>query len=243
MRVASQIIWVGRMNYQDFINDILNRRGRFNCGDQYHERHHIKPKCMGGTNDKENLIDLFAQEHFIAHKLLAEENPHNIKLTEAYNIMAFVKNKHQQRYQITPEEYEEARKMVSNSRKELYKNKANHPSYGKHLSDETKQKISKANKNNKYCVGRIMSEETRKKISRANKNPSAETRKKMSEAQKRRHLEGENNPRARKVRRISDGKVYGCIKEAALDNNINYSTLKSRLSKGTKDFEFCDTQI
>lgn len=59
------------MNYIEFINSILNTRGRFNCGDEYHERHHIVPKCKNGTNDDNNLIDLFAREHFIAHKLLA----------------------------------------------------------------------------------------------------------------------------------------------------------------------------
>lgn len=39
---------------------------------------------MGGTNDEENLIDLFAQEHFIAHRLLTEENPDNEKLVYAW---------------------------------------------------------------------------------------------------------------------------------------------------------------
>ena len=37
--------------YQDFINNILETRGRFNCGDEYHEKHHIIPKCMDGTDD------------------------------------------------------------------------------------------------------------------------------------------------------------------------------------------------
>ena len=31
---------------------------------------------MGGTNDSSNLIYLYAQEHYYAHKLLAYENPH-----------------------------------------------------------------------------------------------------------------------------------------------------------------------
>lgn len=69
-----------KITYQNFINNILNTRGRFNCGKEYHERHHIIPKCLNGTNDKNNLIDLYAKEHFIAHKLLALENPNNIKL-------------------------------------------------------------------------------------------------------------------------------------------------------------------
>lgn len=81
------------MTYNEFINKILNTRGRFGCGDIYHERHHIIPKSCGGSNEDNNLIDLFAREHFIAHKLLALENPNNIKLVQAYNIMAFTKNK------------------------------------------------------------------------------------------------------------------------------------------------------
>ena len=80
------------MTYQEFIEDILISRGRFNCGETYHERHHILPKCLGGTNNKENLIDLYAKEHFIAHKLLAQEHPNEIKLIQAYNIMAFAHN-------------------------------------------------------------------------------------------------------------------------------------------------------
>lgn len=56
------------MTYIEFINNILDTRGRFSCGDEYHERHHITPRCMGGTDDNDNLIDLFAREHFEAHK-------------------------------------------------------------------------------------------------------------------------------------------------------------------------------
>ena len=55
--------------YEEFINNILNNRGRFACGDEYHERHHIIPRCIGGTDDYNNLIDLYAKEHFEAHRL------------------------------------------------------------------------------------------------------------------------------------------------------------------------------
>lgn len=111
------------MTYQEFIKDIIKTRGQFNCGEQYHERHHIIPKCMGGSDDKSNLIDLFAKEHFIAHKLLAEENSDNIKLIQAYHIMAHTKNNSSQnenRYELTPEEYEEERILFSQKLKEYY---------------------------------------------------------------------------------------------------------------------------
>ena len=101
------------MTYKEFINNILQSRGRFIDSDEYHERHHIIPKCKNGSNDENNLIDLFAREHFIAHKLLAEENTDDDQLVRAYMLMAFVKDKNQMRYELTPEEYEEARKMYS----------------------------------------------------------------------------------------------------------------------------------
>ena len=95
--------------YDEFINNILETRGRHGCGDEYFETHHIIPKCLDGTNDEENLIDLFAREHFEAHRLLALENPNNEKLTYAWWMMATIKNEYQERCRINAEEYEEAK--------------------------------------------------------------------------------------------------------------------------------------
>ena len=127
--------------YQEFIQNILNTRGRFNCGKEYHERHHIVPRCIGGTDDKENLIDLFAREHFIAHKLLALENQDNQKLIHAWWMMSTTTKSGQRQESVTPEEYEEARKLFSQSMCG-----ENNPMYGKpspmkgiHLSEDQKQ--------------------------------------------------------------------------------------------------------
>ena len=106
------------MTYLEFIQNILKSRGRRGCGDNYHEKHHIVPKCMGGTNDEDNLIDLYAREHFIAHKLLAKENPDNDKLVYAWWCMSVVRNKNtQERYELTPEEHEEAKIAYNNVNK------------------------------------------------------------------------------------------------------------------------------
>lgn len=190
------------------------------------------------SDEAENLVDLYAHEHFIAHKLLSDENPDDDRLTQAYFAMASVRTPHEERYDLSPEEYEEARIRFSNALKRRYKDKTKHPSYGKPISEERKQIISKANKGNRYCVGRVVSEETRQKISQANKNPSDETRQKMSEAQLRRGLSYGNNPRAKRVMRNSDGKVYGSIKEAAEDNNMVYTTFKALLGAGKVDFSY-----
>lgn len=101
------------MTYKDFINNIIKVRGRVIYDDEYHEVHHVVPRCKNGTDDENNLIDLYAKEHFIAHKLLAEENPDDDQLVYAYALMAFVKDKNQKRYELTPEEYEEARRTFS----------------------------------------------------------------------------------------------------------------------------------
>ncbi len=72
------------MNYNNFIQDILNTRGRFNIPDgMYKERHHIIPRCLGGSNNKDNLIDLYPEEHYDAHRLLFEENLNNFKIAQA----------------------------------------------------------------------------------------------------------------------------------------------------------------
>lgn len=105
-------------NYEEFITNIIVTRGRFACGEEYHERHHIMPRCLGGTDDESNLVDLFAKEHFIAHKLLAQENPENDNLAYAWWMMAVVSSENQERYELSPEEYEEAKKIFSNAQRE-----------------------------------------------------------------------------------------------------------------------------
>ena len=70
------------MNYKK-IYDQLIMRSKTRKLTEYKERHHIVPKCMNGTNDKENIAELTAREHFIAHKLLCEIYPENNKLRYA----------------------------------------------------------------------------------------------------------------------------------------------------------------
>ena len=38
----------------------------------YTESHHILPRSMGGSNEKANLVNLTAREHFICHILLTK---------------------------------------------------------------------------------------------------------------------------------------------------------------------------
>ena len=167
-----------KQTYQEFINEILNTRGRFACGDTYHERHHILPRCMGGDDDDDNMIDLYGREHFIAHKLLAEENPKNEKLVYAWWMMSNIKTNTQERYELTAEEYEDVRTALHESMK-------GHP-----VSEETRRKIGRVHKGKVMSAasrlkmsqsrkGHIVTEETRCKIGKSKKNLSDDTRQKL----------------------------------------------------------------
>lgn len=118
------------VTYHEFIANILLTRGRNGCGDEYHEEHHIVPKCMGGLNDKENLIDLFAEEHFIAHKLLAFENPNNDSLQRAFSAMAYVRREGR-KYNVDAEDYAYIKLQNSQRLKQQWDN----PEYRMNMSD------------------------------------------------------------------------------------------------------------
>ena len=79
----------------------------------YTELHHIIPQSMGGgSNDKENLVELTAREHFICHWLLIKmtEGEDRSKMLYALNGMK-AENRYQQRYhtKITARVYEKYR--------------------------------------------------------------------------------------------------------------------------------------
>lgn len=191
------------LTYEEFINNILETRGRFNCGDEYHERHHIVPRCMDGGNNEENLIDLFAREHFIAHKLLVLEHPDNDSLIHAWWMMAHgTKSEHQDRYEATPEEYEEAKIAAVRA--------ISRTNTGRKQSEEQKRATGDRFR------GVPKSEEHRKKISESNKGKtySEETLRKMSERQI-----GSKSPRARKIIQYdlfgNYIRIWDCIKDAS----------------------------
>lgn len=78
------------MNYKNHYEKLITR-ARDRIIEGYLENHHILPKCMGGTNDKINLVKLTAREHFIAHVLLVKIHPKAYKLIFAVNAMSCFK--------------------------------------------------------------------------------------------------------------------------------------------------------
>ena len=119
------------MTYDDFIENIKSSRGQWNIPEgSYWEGHHIIPKCLRGKGNSrqkhENIIWLYAKEHYIAHKLLLEKYPDNKSIILAFSMMAFPKGKTKRENMLTPEEYEEAKILFSKSI-----SGKNNPMYGK----------------------------------------------------------------------------------------------------------------
>lgn len=136
--------------YEEFVQNILNTRGRFGVPlGAYKEQHHIVPKCMGGRNDPDNLIDLYAYEHYEAHKLLAKENPDNEKLQYAWwqMCMCIVNGRE---YEVSAEDYNEAKMLHSKLMSERMK--------GRYVSEETRKKQSMAR------IGMVYSDTCRENI-------------------------------------------------------------------------------
>lgn len=74
------------MNYKKHYELLINR-GKNRMLSGYVERHHIIPKCMGGTDDYENLVQLTPEEHYLAHQLLIKMYPTIPGLAHAAQLM------------------------------------------------------------------------------------------------------------------------------------------------------------
>lgn len=176
------------ISYAEFIQRIIDTRGQWNIPDgEYFEVHHIIPKCMGGSGDcrlcrrsqhHPNLIFLYAREHFIAHKLLALENPNNKSLVLAWSMMAFPSgdgSRAKRQYEITSEEYEQLKQLQSSVMRQNNNFLKNGEPWNK----------GKRNVYNQSTLNRIRA--PRPKMQGVKK--SEETKRRMSEAVRKRYIE------------------------------------------------------
>ena len=110
------------MDYKThYINLITSRFNRVLDPNVYYERHHIIPKCLGGSNKKENLVYLTAREHYIAHWLLYRIRPHSNGVSFAFWKMSFgggkfLKNR---QYRISSTAYSEAKQAMASANRRL----------------------------------------------------------------------------------------------------------------------------
>jgi hypothetical protein len=94
----------------------ITDRARTRKLEGYTERHHVIPKSLNGSDDKNNLVDLTAREHFICHWLLTKMYTGEAKAKMVYALNGMKRNgKFTQRYEtlITSRVYESLKKEFS----------------------------------------------------------------------------------------------------------------------------------
>jgi hypothetical protein len=158
------------------------------------EKHHIVPKSLGGSNDKNNLVRLTPKQHFICHRLLVKMTTGiaRQKMVYAFWIMSNKKRSHivssnsysnakrliqdvMSKRQITDEFRQQCSKRMSGTKMLLKTREALlKANTGKIPTNNTKQKLksslSEWYKNNTNTrVGQKRTEEQKKHISDAKK--------------------------------------------------------------------------
>ena len=111
------------MNYSKIYNRLVsNKTKRKKDKNTYYEDHHIVPRCLGGSDDKSNLVLLTAREHFIAHRLLSKIYPEDLNLKLAVLFMASIETLGEtfkvtsRTYSLLKTEASEARKVKASHR-------------------------------------------------------------------------------------------------------------------------------
>jgi hypothetical protein len=162
------------VNYNKIYDQLINKaQNRKLTG--YIERHHILPRSMGGRNHKDNLVDLTAREHLLAHMLLWRIH-RNTSMSYALWLMSNTRG-----IKLNSRMYESLRLNVSNLVSKQMSEKI--------ITNETRNKMSASLK------GRVFTSEHRQKISNSRKgvhtipkgykfNFSEEDIKKRSESRK-----------------------------------------------------------
>ena len=192
------------MNYKNIYDSIilkyknldLQKLKKDNLNYIYLETHHIIPKCMNGSNQVENLVNLPAREHFICHLLL----PKIYKGTEfEYPLWTaahrFVYgNDMKNKIKITSNQYKIIKENFSKLKSEANKGEGN-PCYGRIWTREQRANMSQKMKGRtlEEKIGKERADISKKKMSESQKKRknhrrgfkhTLETRQKMSNSQK-----------------------------------------------------------
>lgn len=167
------------MDYKKIHDEIIANAIARDFVDGYFERHHVIPKSMGGTDNKSNIVNLTAREHYLIHWLLFKIHRNKetcfawYRMTHCrgglrrYTSKTFEYAKKHRARQVSElfsgrELTEEHIKKLSNAKRgKTYSDigRENSPLKGRSISDEHKLKVGLSSK------GRVHSESTRNRMS------------------------------------------------------------------------------
>lgn len=205
------------MNYQKHY-DLLIERAKARVLSGYVEVHHVVPRCIGGGDEKNNLVQLTAEEHYVAHQLLHKMYPHVKGLL--YALISMTGNPHGHR---SNKVYGWMRKKHSENLSGVSIERWGNPEYRvkhKQSMDNARLKPGYGDKISKAQKGRVKSAEERANIAEAGRNRkprvfSEQARLNMAEARR---------------------KTWQERKENGLDKVIAAKTRATRIENGSYQF-------
>jgi NUMOD3 motif len=184
--------------YRRWYDALIARARARGLVDDYTERHHVIPRCLGGSNKRDNLVDLTFREHFLVHWLLIKFTEGDAKRRMNFAMIRMGQRHLHKRRAISGWQYARAQvafresgltssrkgtkqtpEWIAMMRERMTGNKF---AQGMRHSPETRALMSEQRRGNKHSLGRKLSEGHRAAIGAASarRGQSPETRAKMS---------------------------------------------------------------
>lgn len=197
------------MNYQKIYVQIIERAKRENRTknrEVYYEKHHIIPRCLGGSNSKDNLAYLTAKEHYIAHRLLVEiqtiGSREYYQMLNAFSFFAAKSKKHK-RVEVSARYYQKVKTVLADKRRGIPR------------TEEVKARIRKTKAENP----RIMTEEeklfhSKRMIGKGNPMYGKTHSKEVRETLRKLKL-GKKNPKLSEINKAKKGKELSYTKKVS----------------------------
>jgi hypothetical protein len=107
-----KIIFIKNKYTKWYFNIIRNS----NPTTSYVEKHHIIPRCIGGSDHRENIVSLTAREHFVCHLLLTKMTTGKVKQAMCWAVGKFAQTNKNQTRKFTSWEYKKIRENISLAR-------------------------------------------------------------------------------------------------------------------------------
>jgi len=229
------------MNYKLHYDKLIHRaQNRSILKSEYKEVHHIIPRCIGGSDLKENLTPLFPEEHLLAHLLLVKIYPEEYGLTKAANMMTHCKTSNQKR--ITNKKFGWIKRKLSKEQSLLVGEKSYN--YGTIWTEEQRDKMRGKNNpihkldgsyniyHKNYIDKKGRSKEEIEQLKQDIIFKSSQTKKRNGSAA------GKNNSRAKKIKiyNAKDDIVFEChgnLRSICNENNLPFNAFfKSQKANG-----------
>lgn len=184
------------MDYKKIYINIINKAKNRELND-YVEKHHIIPKCVGGPDNEENIVKLTAKEHYLVHKLLVKIYPYEDCLKYAFWMMS-----HRVSGVFTSSKiYSETKEFLS---KNMRKNVG---------TPEAIKKMSESRKGQQLWKGKSHTKESKEKMSISAKNRSTvnedKRRKRISDSNKGKKKSDEHIENIRKAKLGDKNPMFG----------------------------------